>query len=127
MQDQQVEKNLYDLVSEDELHVFRLSKKRTLVGRGQTNDICIDDSSVSLIHAVIENNNGKLKIYDMSSANGTIVNGKSVVTSELNIGDLVVLAIPVLKLTFQAHCQLKVNFPISLNRKMLKSLCFQKE
>ena len=111
MQDQQVEKNLYDLVSEDELHVFRLSKKRTLIGRGQTSDICLDDTAVSLIHAVIENNNGKLKIYDMSSENGTIVNGKSVVTSELNVGDLIVFGDTGFKIDLPSNLTPQGEFP----------------
>ena len=55
--------------------------------------------------------NGKLKIYDMSSANGTIVNGKSVVTSELNIGDLVVFGDTGFKIDLPSTLSAQGEFP----------------
>lgn len=57
-----------------------------MVGRAESCDIIIDDASVSAVHAVLEISEGKTRIYDMNSTNGTWVDGKRVVVAELNPG-----------------------------------------
>ena len=61
-----------------------------IIGSTEACDILIKDSSVSTIHAVIEKKNGVIKIYDMDSENGTIVNGKRINVSVVGVGDLIV-------------------------------------
>lgn len=49
------------------------------IGRKQENSICIDfDKSVSSKHCEIAFKSNQFKIYDLNSANGTIVNGKKI-------------------------------------------------
>ncbi|MCT4643258.1 MAG: AgmX/PglI C-terminal domain-containing protein [Bacteriovoracaceae bacterium] len=64
-----------------------LSNGRVLVGRAQSCELYIDDSNVSSVHAVVEVQNGRAKVFDMNSKNGTFINGKKVVVAELSVGD----------------------------------------
>jgi pSer/pThr/pTyr-binding forkhead associated (FHA) protein/outer membrane biosynthesis protein TonB len=84
------EQNRYELVSEDLRKSFPISKKRILIGSTEACDILISHSSVSTIHAVLEKKKGQIKIYDMDSENGTIVNGKRVNVATVGVGDLIV-------------------------------------
>ena len=45
------------------------------IGRGDSNDICLDDPAVSRRHAVIEKLAAGWSIQDVGSLNGTFVNG----------------------------------------------------
>ena len=60
---------------------------RLMIGRAESCDVIIDDDRISAVHAVLEIVAGKIRIYDMNSTNGTWVDGKRVVVSELNPGD----------------------------------------
>ncbi|MCR5847890.1 MAG: DUF6382 domain-containing protein [Lachnospiraceae bacterium] len=48
-------------------------------------DILLTDSSVSRMHAQIDEAQGKLFIFDLNSSNGTYVNGKKIVSEEKEI------------------------------------------
>lgn len=64
-----------------------LSKGRILVGRADSCDYIIKNNLISSVHAVLEVNNGKVKVFDMNSKNGTFVNGSKVVVSDIKVGD----------------------------------------
>lgn len=91
--DTEIPKDLvnFEIVSENpngSKVVFPITKKRSLVGRGQACDIVIPFGDISSIHAVIEiTNKGKIKIYDLNSKNGTRVKGERVVVAEISVGD----------------------------------------
>ncbi|MFD3407090.1 FHA domain-containing protein [Aquirufa sp. HETE-83D] len=60
------------------------------IGRLNTCDIVISDSSVSKMHAKIDHQNGQITITDLGSTNGTFVNGSKVFgTQTLNQYDIV--------------------------------------
>ena len=90
MQDITRESSRYELVSENMESYYPLNKKRLIIGSTEACDILIKDKSVSTIHAVIEIKNNELKIYDMDSENGTIVNGNKITVSSVSVGDLIV-------------------------------------
>jgi pSer/pThr/pTyr-binding forkhead associated (FHA) protein len=46
------------------------------VGRGETNDVALDDPTASRRHAVFERLAAGWSVHDLSSLNGTFVNGE---------------------------------------------------
>ena len=90
MQDVTKESSRYELVSENMESYYPLNKKRLIIGSTEACDILIKHKSVSTIHAVIEIKNNELKIYDMDSEHGTIVNGNKITVSSVSVGDLIV-------------------------------------
>ena len=50
------------------------------LGRGDHNDVVLDDSSVSASHAKLQCREGIWFLSDMGSTNGTLVEGEEVVT-----------------------------------------------
>ncbi|HVF90998.1 MAG TPA: FHA domain-containing protein, partial [Blastocatellia bacterium] len=60
------------------------------IGRAYDNSICVDDSRVSRYHAVIEEHNDGYYLDDLSSINGTAVNGEPVLSRRrLEDGDVI--------------------------------------
>ena len=57
-----------------------LSKQRTTIGRAEASDICLGDTTVSDLHAVIESYGSSFALRDLGSLNGTFVNGERLVT-----------------------------------------------
>ena len=55
------------------------------IGRGQKNDIVLDDRRVSRRHAEIRLRLGRYTLYDLQSTNGTFVNGRRI--AELVLSD----------------------------------------
>jgi hypothetical protein len=45
----------------------------TLIGRDTTNDIVIDDTAMSNVHARIRSDNGRFFVYDQNSTNGVFI------------------------------------------------------
>ncbi|HSM84907.1 MAG TPA: adenylate/guanylate cyclase domain-containing protein [Candidatus Limnocylindrales bacterium] len=69
--------------------VLELSKPVTTVGRGNGNDLVLNDSSVSRFHAVIKAENHSVIIADRGSTNGVILNGQKIEQeAQLQHGDL---------------------------------------
>ncbi|MEO8810413.1 MAG: FHA domain-containing protein [Rhodanobacter sp.] len=66
---------------------FSLRSGRQTVGRGSTNDIVVDEASVSSSHAWIINQHGHYVIMNTLSTNGTFVNDKRVHEAILKHGD----------------------------------------
>jgi signal transduction histidine kinase len=66
---------------------FKLAKFPVSLGRKSTNDIVLNDRSVSRIHARIILSAGQLVVEDLGSANGISLNGVRVSSSALTNGD----------------------------------------
>ncbi len=86
------------------LQEFQLDKAVIRIGRQPDNDIVIDDVSVSRYHAEIQSRpTGQFLLRDLTSRNGTWVNGKTVLPDTpclLAHGDCINLAMAELKLFF---------------------------
>lgn len=59
------------------------------IGRGERADIAIDADSVSGRHCQLVHDNGRWKIVNMMSANGTFVNDRKVLSAYLQPGDVI--------------------------------------
>jgi hypothetical protein len=69
---------------------FEISKPEITVGRGQTNDIVIQDAKMSRAHARFEfNDRGEVTVLDAGSTNGVRVNGNKVEKAVIQPGDVV--------------------------------------
>ena len=66
---------------------FRLDKPVTTVGRHPGSDIYLDDITASRRHAEFRAENGKYRVLDASSRNGTYVNHNAVESAVLANGD----------------------------------------
>jgi pSer/pThr/pTyr-binding forkhead associated (FHA) protein len=62
---------------------FPLKKPQVVIGR-TTGDIVLADSQVSRMHCVLEVHGLGALLVDLDSGNGTFVNGKKVVSCELD-------------------------------------------
>ena len=75
---------------------YTVTTSRTVIGRGTGADIIIDDPAVSRMHAAIEFVKTKFVLKDLGSANGTLLEGKSIKEADLahgsrfQIGDTVI-------------------------------------
>ena len=67
------------------------------LGRSSQNDVCLVDPILSRHHCRISFHGGVLSVEDLDSANGTLVNGEEVKTSELRDGDTVTIGDTVLR------------------------------
>lgn len=69
---------------------FEISKQNITVGRGQTNDIVLQDAKMSRAHARFEfSAEGEVTVIDAGSTNGVRVNGVKVERMEIKPGDVV--------------------------------------
>ena len=67
-------------------------KKPLTIGRGQHNDIHVDDPTLSAEHAIVEPcSSGGYQIRDLDSTNGVLYGGSRVRVQKLTDGDTVVL------------------------------------
>ena len=53
-----------------------LERERTTIGRDPSNELVLEDPSVSGFHAVVLNDRGAVSIVDLGSTNGTAMDGK---------------------------------------------------
>ncbi|HKS29432.1 MAG TPA: sigma 54-interacting transcriptional regulator [Pyrinomonadaceae bacterium] len=70
---------------------FALTGEEVSIGRDASNQLCINDHSVSRQHCLIRKEAGLFKIIDLESFNGTFVNGVPVGEQPLAHGDQVAL------------------------------------
>lgn len=61
------------------------------IGRGERVDRCLDYEGVSRVHCRLERLGGLVRIRDLASKNGTLVNGKPVRVQDLCEGDIIQL------------------------------------
>jgi pSer/pThr/pTyr-binding forkhead associated (FHA) protein len=80
-----------------EVVLLPLTAEVTHLGRSQSADIVLDDSSVSRRHAVIAVRAGRTHVLDNRSLNGVVVNGSRVGEAALDDGDTIVLGRVVLR------------------------------
>lgn len=72
--------------------ILELNKPVVTIGRGNANDLVLNDSSVSRFHAVLKLTDGAVVIADRGSTNGVMLNGERISgESELKNGDVAVL------------------------------------
>lgn len=76
--------------------VFRIERPVCAIGRGEHNDVRLNDASVSSSHATLLLKRGTWYVVDLQSANGTYVDGYRVATERalsdggsLRVGDIV--------------------------------------
>ena len=67
--------------------MFQLVTDEVTIGRLSTNHLCIGDRSVSRQHCVIQRTDEGFQIRNLSTINGTVVNGKKVDEQPLSPGD----------------------------------------
>lgn len=69
--------------------VVQLTEGENTIGRDPSADVCLMDSRVSRIHAVILVRGSDATLKDLGSTNGTTVNGNAVVEQLLAEGDMI--------------------------------------
>ncbi len=79
--------NLVLLKTNGTTRTFPLPGSVTVVGRQQECDLCIPLMVVSRRHCEINQDGGVLRVRDLGSRNGTLVNGKKIADAVLNPGD----------------------------------------
>jgi pSer/pThr/pTyr-binding forkhead associated (FHA) protein len=81
------------LIPEDgEATPYDIGVGEITLGRTPSNNVVVDSSAVSKQHAKIQRTMDRIVIQDLSSSNGTFVNGARVMTALLQDGDRVSLA-----------------------------------
>ena len=67
--------------------VVELTRAVTVVGRGADADLRLPDTGVSRAHAELRRSGDSVRVVDLDSTNGTVVNGQRVRESDLRDGD----------------------------------------
>jgi hypothetical protein len=75
----------------DETRLLRLDQDITHLGRGAGAEIRLDDHRISRDHAILVRHGRHFRLLDNRSANGTYVNGRQVIASNLSGGDVIEL------------------------------------
>lgn len=70
-----------------------LDKDNTTIGRKPDNDIAIDNQAVSGHHAFIKKEDDKILIEDLSSLNGTFLNGQKISKAEIFNNDIILIGV----------------------------------
>lgn len=71
---------------------FPLVTGEILIGRLDSTDLVLDDSSVSRVHAKILREADGFVIVDLESSTGTLVNGEPITRHRLTPGDIIQIA-----------------------------------
>ena len=72
--------------------ILELGKPVVTIGRGNANDLVLNDASVSRLHAVIKQHDNRVFIADRGSTNGVFLKGVKIEReSELQSGDVILL------------------------------------
>ena len=87
----------------DVLKEVQLTKDRTSFGRRPYNDVVIDNMAVSGEHAVLQMSGNESYIEDLSSTNGTYVNGKVVKKQQLHHDDMIEIGKYKIQYVDEAH------------------------
>jgi pSer/pThr/pTyr-binding forkhead associated (FHA) protein len=70
---------------------YQISRPVTVIGRGTDTDVMLDDSGVSRRHAEIHITDGRARIIDLGSTNGTFVDGAKRPVSTLVDGSVITI------------------------------------
>jgi len=76
----------------DGMQIFTLSQAVINIGRRQDNQLIIDDTRISRVHAQLRAIKGRYVIFDLESSGGTFVNGERIRRSTLYPGDVISLS-----------------------------------
>ena len=82
---------------------FRLLDGNNMLGRDVTNRIRLLDSKVSRKHCKIRKIGQSLFVYDLTTKNGTLVNGEAVNERELSLGDEIKVGGTILKIVEEGY------------------------
>jgi hypothetical protein len=66
----------------------QLDRSITHIGRGFTADVRLEQSHVSVSHAILVRHGRHMRVLDNRSSNGTFVNGRRIVATNLEHGDV---------------------------------------
>ena len=66
---------------------FALHPGRTTIGRHKDNDVVLDKTTVSAVHARIVSEKGQWRVINLLSSNGTFVNNHKIIQHPLKNGD----------------------------------------
>ncbi len=69
--------------------LIRLDGRITHLGRGGPSDIRFEHRHVSRDHAILARHGRHVRVLDNRSSNGTFVNGRRIVATELRDGDVI--------------------------------------
>jgi pSer/pThr/pTyr-binding forkhead associated (FHA) protein len=75
----------------DETRLLRLSQAITHVGRGTEAEVRLDEHHVSRDHAILVRHGRHVRLLDNRSSNGTFVNGRRAVATNIVNGDVITL------------------------------------
>jgi diguanylate cyclase (GGDEF)-like protein len=89
--------------------MYKITRERTVIGRGQKADIRITDEGVSREHCEVLVESDKIILHDLGSTNGTFCRGARITRHELADGDKILVGTgTVLKFTY--HDKLDETF-----------------
>jgi hypothetical protein len=100
--DREVQK-LYLTLNRETLEEFELKDSKTLIGRSETCDVCINSRFISKHHALLIRENDTMHLVDLHSTNGTFVNSRRVENSLLGHDDVISLGNHGIKLIAPAY------------------------
>ncbi|NOQ63770.1 MAG: FHA domain-containing protein [Methyloprofundus sp.] len=77
---------------------FKIERETYVIGRSEDADICLNNTGVSNIHAVIQYKDNQLSIKDLNSTNGILLNNQKITKDQvLRVGDTLVISKYILK------------------------------
>jgi hypothetical protein len=77
---------------------FEVHQGHITIGRSRESDIVLEDEAVSRVHAVVTcDEDGRYRIHDQNSANGTYVNGERITEYVIEDGDEIQVGLMVLE------------------------------
>jgi pSer/pThr/pTyr-binding forkhead associated (FHA) protein len=79
------------LTDGSETMLLSLDREVTHIGRGFTADVRLEEHRVSRRHAILVQRGARVRLLDDRSSNGTFVNGRRIIESELRDGDVVLI------------------------------------
>ena len=89
----------------------RLDKEEISIGREDTNDIVLNNPSISRQHSVIHVSDGIVSIKDLGSVNGTFINNVKMDEAVLDIGDEIVVGKYMIKLKSEKTLDPELDLP----------------
>ncbi len=94
LQNPEIPKNIHFVLQflegEDKGKKLQVTRKSSVIGRGEKCDIKTDDPAISKRHCQIEvHNKDKMTVKDLASANGTRLNEKYISAVKIRLGDII--------------------------------------
>jgi Nif-specific regulatory protein len=96
--------------------IFTLNAEKTFIGRESTNEIPLNDASVSRRHCVIQKRDNIYFIDDLGSLNGTLVNDQKAENSPLHHGDKIKIGDFILRFTGENERDLPISSVINFEK-----------